>query len=72
MNSNDIFKLLDCVIFQCKPGCTLTDARQGMLTDVLEGEAEEEKISSAALFQGIRATILGAAVKPKRQSRWEN
>lgn len=42
MNSNDIFKLLDCVIFQCKPRCTLTDAQQGMLADVLEGEAEEE------------------------------
>ena len=33
---------MDCVIFQCKPGCTLTDAQQGMLADVLEGEAEEE------------------------------
>lgn len=33
---------MDCVIFQCKPGYTLTDAQQGMLADVLEGEAEEE------------------------------
>ncbi len=33
---------MDCVIFQCKPGCTLTDAQQGMLADVLEGGAEEE------------------------------
>ena len=33
---------MDCVIFQCKPGCTLTDAQQGMLADALEGEAEEE------------------------------
>ena len=33
---------MDCVIFQCKPGYTLTDAQQGMLADVLEGGAEEE------------------------------
>ncbi len=33
---------MDCVRFQCKPGYNLTDAQQGMLADVLEGEAEEE------------------------------
>lgn len=33
---------MDCVIFRCKPGCTLPAARQDMLADIFEGEREDE------------------------------
>ncbi|MBD5486697.1 MAG: hypothetical protein HDR18_14460 [Lachnospiraceae bacterium] len=33
---------MDCVIFRCKSGYTLSDAQRGMLADVFEGEEDEE------------------------------
>lgn len=37
---------MDCVIFQCKPGYTLTDAQKSMLADIFEGEEENDVVSS--------------------------
>lgn len=37
---------MDCVIFHCKSGCTLSDDQQTLLANVFEKEIDDEKIGS--------------------------
>lgn len=49
---------MDCVIFQCKPGYTLSDTQRDMLADALEGESEEE----AEIISGFVSDYMGGTV----------